>query len=50
MPSNSWPSRDLVDGPARAPARAMLRAAGYDDQAMAKPMVAIVNTWSNVTP
>src|SRR4051812_31245750 len=50
MSSTSWPSRDLVDGPARAPARAMLRAAGYDDEAMAKPMVAIVNTWSNVTP
>jgi dihydroxy-acid dehydratase len=28
----------------------MLRAAGYDDAAMAKPMIAIVNTWSNVTP
>jgi dihydroxy-acid dehydratase len=28
----------------------MLRAAGYDDERMAKPMVAIVNTWTNVTP
>jgi dihydroxy-acid dehydratase len=28
----------------------MLRAAGYDDAAMSKPMIAIVNTWSNVTP
>jgi len=44
------PSRALVEGPARAPARAMLRAAGFDEKAMAKPMVAIVNSWSTVTP
>jgi len=44
------PSQEMLGGPARAPARAMLRAAGYDDAAMAKPMIAIVNTWSNVTP
>ena len=28
----------------------MLRAAGLDDEALSKPLVAIVNTWSNVTP
>jgi dihydroxy-acid dehydratase len=28
----------------------MLRAAGYDDAAMARPMIAIVNSWSTVTP
>jgi dihydroxy-acid dehydratase len=28
----------------------MLRAAGLDDEAMRKPLVAIVNTWSTVTP
>jgi dihydroxy-acid dehydratase len=28
----------------------MLRAAGYGDEALAKPMVAIVNSWSSVTP
>ncbi len=50
MPAAHLPSRDLLEGPARAPGRAMLRAAGFDDQAMAKPMIAIVNTWSNVTP
>ena len=48
--SPTLPSHDLVEGPARAPARAMLRAAGYDEEAMAKPMIAIVNTWSTVTP
>ena len=44
------PSREMVEGPARAPARAMLRAAGYDDEALAKPLIAIVNSWSTVTP
>ncbi len=48
--SEKRPSRTLIEGPARAPARAMLRAAGYDDEKMAKPMVAIVNTWTSVTP
>jgi dihydroxy-acid dehydratase len=48
--SEKRPSRTLIEGPARAPARAMLRAAGYDDEKMARPMVAIVNTWTTVTP
>lgn len=48
--SEKRPSRTLIEGPARAPARAMLRAAGYDDEKMAMPMVAIVNTWTTVTP
>ncbi|HEY5970602.1 MAG TPA: dihydroxy-acid dehydratase [Pseudoxanthomonas sp.] len=37
-------------GPAHAPARAMLRATGLDDAAIAKPMIAVVHTWSNVSP
>ncbi len=40
----------IKTGPDRAPARAMLRATGLDDAAIAKPMVAIVHTWSNVSP
>ena len=50
MSQENRPSLEMLGGPARAPARAMLRAAGYDDEAMAKPMIAIVNTWSTVTP
>ena len=50
MPSRKWPSREMVEGPARAPARAMLHAAGYDEEALAKPLIAIVNSWSTVTP
>jgi dihydroxy-acid dehydratase len=37
-------------GPDRAPARAMLRATGLDDAAIGKPFVAVVHTWSNVSP
>ena len=37
-------------GPDHAPARAMLRATGLDDAAIARPFVAVVHTWSNVSP
>ena len=37
-------------GPDRAPARAMLRATGLDDASIAKPFVAVVHSWSNVSP
>lgn len=50
MAQTKRPSHALIRGNARAPARAMLRAAGFDDEAMARPMVAIVNTWTDVTP
>mgnify|MGYP006281007981 CR=1 FL=1 len=50
MTDKKSPSRTLIEGPSRAPARAMLRAAGMDDAALEKPMIAIVNTWTTVTP
>jgi len=40
----------ITKGPAKAPARAMLRAVGYGDKDFAQPMIAVVNTWSTVTP
>lgn len=40
----------IKTGPDRAPARAMLRATGMDDAAIEKPFVAVVHTWSNVSP
>jgi dihydroxy-acid dehydratase len=43
-------SNAIKQGPARAPARAMLRATGLDDAAIAKPLVAVVHTWSDVSP
>ncbi|UUR08352.1 dihydroxy-acid dehydratase [Sphingomonas glaciei] len=44
------PSREMVEGPSRAPARAMLHAAGFDASALARPMIAIIHSYSNVTP
>ena len=40
----------VTDGPDRAPARAMLRAVGLNDEDMEKPFVAIGNLASDVTP
>jgi dihydroxy-acid dehydratase len=40
----------IKTGPDRAPARAMLRATGLDDAAIARPLVGVVHTWSNVSP
>jgi dihydroxy-acid dehydratase len=40
----------IKGGPDHAPARAMLRATGLDDAAIAKPLVGIVHSWSNVSP
>lgn len=42
---------DLIKtGAERAPARAMLRATGIDAAGLKKPLVAIVHTWSDVSP
>ena len=42
---------DLIKaGPDHAPARAMLRATGLDDAAIARPLVGVVHSWSNVSP
>ena len=43
-------SRELTEGPERAPARAMLRAVGLRDEDFSKPLIAVANTWSEVTP
>lgn len=43
-------SDTIKKGPDRAPARAMLRATGLNTRDIEKPMVAIVHTWSNVSP
>ena len=43
-------SRDVTDGPQKAPARAMLRAVGLTDDDWQKPQVAIASSWNEVTP
>jgi dihydroxy-acid dehydratase len=40
----------IKTGPDRAPARAMLRATGRDDAAIARPFVAVVHPYSDVSP
>lgn len=40
----------IKSGPSRAPARAMLRATGLDDAAIARPLIAVVHTFSDVSP
>ena len=43
-------SKTLTEGPDRAPARAMLRAVGLEDEDFNKPLIAVANTWSEITP
>jgi dihydroxy-acid dehydratase len=43
-------SREMLDGPGRAPARAMLRAVGLDDDAFRRPLIGVANTWTEVGP
>ncbi|HKX56285.1 MAG TPA: dihydroxy-acid dehydratase, partial [Xanthomonadales bacterium] len=43
-------SDQIKKGPNRAAARAMLRATGMGDRELSQPMIAVVNTWSDVTP
>jgi dihydroxy-acid dehydratase len=43
-------SRAMLDGPARAPARAYYRAMGLTDDDLARPLVGVANTWNEVTP
>ncbi len=43
-------SRDVTDGPAKAGARAMLRAVGLTDDDFAKPQVGVVSAGNEVTP
>ena len=43
-------SSNLANDPSRAPARAMLRAAGFTREDLEKPLVAVVNSWTEVTP
>ena len=43
-------SRALTEGPERAAARAYLKGIGYDDEALARPIVAVANTWIETMP
>src|SRR5690242_10627710 len=43
-------SRVVMEGDKQAPARAMLRAVGFQDADFAKPQIGVASTWGNVTP
>jgi dihydroxy-acid dehydratase len=43
-------SAPLTDGIDRAPARAMLKGIGFDDDALARPLVGIATTWIETMP
>jgi dihydroxy-acid dehydratase len=43
-------SRAILEGPDRAPARAYLKGIGFDDDALARPIVGIANTWTETMP
>jgi dihydroxy-acid dehydratase len=43
-------SREVTEGNARAPARAMLRAVGLTDEDFNKPQVGVVSSWNTITP
>jgi dihydroxy-acid dehydratase len=43
-------SRTILEGPARAPARAYLKGIGFDEDALSRPIVGIANTWTETMP
>ena len=43
-------SRVLLDGPDRAPTRAMMKAVGYTDEDMRKPLIGVAHSWIEVMP
>jgi dihydroxy-acid dehydratase len=43
-------SRTITDGRDRAGARSMLKAIGFTDQDLARPIVGIANTWIETMP
>jgi dihydroxy-acid dehydratase len=43
-------SNPLTTGPNRAPARAMLKAVGFSDADLKKPLIGVANTWIEIGP
>src|SRR5574341_2182278 len=40
----------ITDGPDRAPTRAMLKAVGFTDEDLGRPIVGVANTWIEIGP
>lgn len=43
-------SAAITEGPSRAPARAMLKAVGFTDEDLKRPIIGIANTWTEIGP
>ncbi|GMR10435.1 MAG: dihydroxy-acid dehydratase [Anaerolineae bacterium] len=43
-------SRAITEGPSRAPARAMLKAVGFSDDDLRRPIIGVANTWIEIGP
>jgi dihydroxy-acid dehydratase len=43
-------SRVITEGPDRAPSRAMLKAVGFTDEDLKRPIVGVANTWIEIGP
>jgi dihydroxy-acid dehydratase len=43
-------SRQLTEGPARAPARSQLHGIGFDAEALSKPIIGVASTWTETMP
>ena len=51
MAENLKPRSSVItDGPERAPSRAMLKAAGFSDEDLRRPIVGVANTWIEIGP
>jgi len=48
--SNGTAGNPLTSGPHRAPARAMLKAVGFSDADLKKPLIGVANTWIEIGP
>jgi dihydroxy-acid dehydratase len=43
-------SAAITQGPSRAPARAMLKAIGFHDEDLDRPIIGVANTWTEIGP
>src|SRR5262245_61148275 len=50
MPELKRRSSAILEGPDRAPARAMLKAIGFSDHDLSRPIVGVANTWIETMP
>src|SRR5258706_5635328 len=51
MAENLKPGSSVItDGPDRAPSRAMLKAVGFSDEDLRRPIVGVANTWIEIGP